>query len=100
MRDERRPGELSDDVRPDCPRGTALTPFCARELLRHHAGDELLASTAPAWADSEPGSRNPPPDRLLTAGMPNTAVATMTNSAAAMTRRGAAMQICASADSK
>ncbi len=31
-----------------------------------------------AWADSEVGSWNPPADRLLVTGMPNTAVATIT----------------------
>src|SRR6185312_15382772 len=44
-----------------------------------------------ACADCEVGSWNPPADRLLVTGMPKMAVATMTNSAAAMIRFGAAM---------
>ena len=52
------------------------------------------ASTAAARADSDVGSRNPPPDRLVAAGRPKTAVPTMTkNARPRMTRRGAAMAI-------
>jgi hypothetical protein len=48
-------------------------------------------SSCEACHDSEVGSRKPPLDRLLVTGMPKIAALTMTSSATAMIRRGAAM---------
>jgi hypothetical protein len=52
---------------------------------------EIRASNAAACADSELGFCKPPPGKLLTQGTPNMPAPTMTSSATATIRRGAAM---------
>ena len=55
----------------------------------------LSVSSCVALADSEVGSWNPLEDRLLATGTPKIPAASITNTAAAMTRRGAAIaSIC------
>jgi hypothetical protein len=51
----------------------------------------LSISSCAALADSEVGSWNPLEDRLLATGTPKIPAATITNTATAMTRRGAAI---------
>src|SRR5271166_530035 len=51
----------------------------------------LSDSSRDACQDSDVGSCNPPADRLLMTGIPKMAVPTITSSATAMIRRGAAM---------
>jgi hypothetical protein len=55
------------------------------------AWSNLSVSRRAASADSEVGSPIPPADSDVITGMPKNAVPTMTSTATAMTRRGAAM---------
>jgi hypothetical protein len=81
---------LRSDVSADSTRRPLAHPVWLRAVWPR---DWFSASSAVARADSDFGSRNPPPDKLAAAGTPKMPVAIMNTTAAAITRRGAARDI-------